>query len=117
MSTHDHDTDDATATTGPTIDVRNATERSRYEVLVDGEIAGFAEYAAVRGDRIVFTHTEIAPAFEGRGLGGRLVADALADARAREQSIVPVCPFVAKYVHAHPEYVPFLDERIRPAFA
>lgn len=107
MSTTDQD---------PTIEVRNVADQSRYEVVVDGDVAGFAEYAAVRGERIVFTHTEIAPAFEGRGLATRLIADALADARDREQVIVPICPFVSKYVHAHPEYVPFLDERIRRAF-
>lgn len=98
------------------IDVRNATERSRYEVTVDGDLAGFAVYSAVAGDRIVFTHTEITPEFEGRGLATRLIADALADARDRNQSILPICPFVSKYVHEHPEFVPFLDERIRRSF-
>jgi len=109
-------TEHAPTSDDPSTAVRHTPEKTRYEVLVDDEVAGFAEYAAVRGERIVFTHTEISPAFEGRGLGSRLIAFALADARDREQQIVPICPFVAKYVHAHPEYVPFLDPRIRPAF-
>jgi uncharacterized protein len=97
-------------------EVRNATEKHRYEIVRDDVVAGFAEYMEVRGDRIVFTHTEVDPAFEGQGLGKILVAGALEDARDRGLAIVPICPFVSKYVHAHPEFVPFLDERIRKAF-
>ncbi|WP_028721475.1 GNAT family N-acetyltransferase [Patulibacter americanus] len=97
-------------------EVRNDPAQHRYEVIEDGELAGFAAYQEVAGSRIVFTHTEVDPKFEGRGLGTVLVKGALDDARDREQLIVPICPFVAKYVHRHPEYVPFLDERIRKAF-
>jgi predicted GNAT family acetyltransferase len=97
-------------------EVRNDPAQHRYEVLEDGELAGFAAYQEVAGGRIVFTHTEVDPKFEGQGLGTVLVKGALDDARDREQLIVPICPFVAKYVHRHPEYVPFLDERIRKAF-
>lgn len=97
-------------------DVRNDAEAHRYEIVEDGVVAGFAEYMEVRGERIVFTHTEIDPAFGGRGLGTVLIGAALEDARDRGQQIVPICPFVAKYVHEHPEFVPFLDERIRGAF-
>lgn len=99
-----------------TADVQDAPDRKRYEITQDGRLAGFAEYQLVRGDRIVFTHTEIDPDFGGQGLGSVLVAEALADARERELQIVPICPFVAKYVHEHPEYLPHLDERIRKAF-
>jgi predicted GNAT family acetyltransferase len=97
-------------------EVRNDPQQHRYEVLEDGAVAGFAEYMEVRGDRIVFTHTEVDPAFEGRGLGTVLIGGALEDARDRGQAIVPICPFVSKYVHKHSEFVPFLDERIRKAF-
>ena len=98
-------------------EVRNAPQAHRYEIVEDGEVAGFAGYQEVRGDRIVFTHTEIEPRFEGRGLASQLIAFALEDARDRGQQIVPICPFVARYVHRHKEFVPHLDERIRGAFA
>jgi predicted GNAT family acetyltransferase len=97
-------------------DVRDNPEEHRYEIRSDDQLAGFAEYQLVRGDRIIFTHTEIDPAFEGQGLGKQLVAYALENARERELWIVPICPFVAAYVHRHPEYLPQLDERIRGAF-
>jgi predicted GNAT family acetyltransferase len=97
-------------------EVRNDPAKHRYEVFEDGAVAGFAEYMEVHGGRIVFTHTEMDPKFEGQGLGTKLIAGALDDARDRDQQIVPICPFVARYVHKHPQYVPFLDERIRKAF-
>ncbi|MFA4930184.1 MAG: GNAT family N-acetyltransferase, partial [Patulibacter sp.] len=89
-----------------TADVQNAPDRNRYEITQDGRLAGYAEYQLVRGDRIVFTHTEIDPDFGGQGLGTVLVAGALEDARDRELQIVPICPFVAKYVHENPEFLP-----------
>jgi predicted GNAT family acetyltransferase len=78
-------------------------EQSRYEVRVDGTVAGFVRY--LRGpDHLNFVHTEIGPDFEGRGLGGRLVAGALDDVRANGGRIVATCPFVSAYLGRHPEY-------------
>jgi predicted GNAT family acetyltransferase len=97
-------------------DVRDNPDEHRYEARTDDGIAGFAEYQLVRGDRIIFTHTEVDPKFEGQGVGSALAKGALDDARERGLQIVPICPFIARYVHRHPEYVPHLDERIRKAF-
>lgn len=52
----------------------------------------------------MLVHTDVDPAFEGRGLGSRLIGGALADIRARGLLFVPLCPFVAAYVRRHPEY-------------
>lgn len=82
--------------------VTNRPERLRYEITVDGELAGFARYADHRGVR-TFIHTEIDERFEGMGLASLLIADALADVRARGMTIVPQCPFVNAYVRHHPE--------------
>ncbi|MCF6736818.1 GNAT family N-acetyltransferase, partial [Blastococcus sp. KM273129] len=38
----------------------------RFEVLVDGQVAGYAEYRR-RGPSVAFTHTVVEPEFEGRG--------------------------------------------------
>ena len=63
------------------IRVLDVPEHSRFEVRVDGELAGFAEYRR-RPGLIAFTHTLIDPRFEGQGLASRLVQTALSDARA-----------------------------------
>jgi uncharacterized protein len=78
-------------------------DASLYEIHVDGELAGVAQYRR-REDEIIFTHAEIAPAFEGRGLGGRLAKFALDDVRSRGLPVVPDCPFIAAYIKSHPEY-------------
>jgi predicted GNAT family acetyltransferase len=85
----------------------------RFEILVDGEPAGRAEYRRT-GSRIVFTHTEIDPQFEGRGLGSVLVRAALDAARAEGLSVVAQCPFVRRYIRSHPEYQDLL---VSPAAA
>ncbi|HET6673042.1 MAG TPA: GNAT family N-acetyltransferase [Agromyces sp.] len=78
---------------------RNDGDR-RYELTVDGEAAGFAEFRTHPG-RITFTHTVVDPEFEGQGLGSRLAKFVLDDAVARGDTIVPVCPFIAAYVKRH----------------
>ncbi len=85
------------------ITISDNSDVSRYEVRIDGEVAGFCQYER-RDDRLIFPHTEIGPAFEGRGIGGKLVAYALDDARARHLQIIPKCSFIASYIRSHPEY-------------
>ncbi|MEH0934642.1 GNAT family N-acetyltransferase [Micromonospora psammae] len=83
--------------------IRNNPELDRYEVLVDGTFAGASEYRLV-GDRVVFTHTEVNVAYQGRGLGSRLVGAALDDVRRQGRFVTPLCPLVASYIRRHPEY-------------
>ncbi|WP_062132918.1 GNAT family N-acetyltransferase [Demequina aestuarii] len=78
---------------------RNESE-SRYDVHVDGELAGFAQYE-IDGDRAAFTHTEVFEAYQGDGVAGTLAGEALADTASRGLTIVPVCPYIAKYLDRH----------------
>ena len=96
----------------PSTQISDNTADSRYEICVttpDGEVlAGFAEYE-LRGEHITFTHTEIADAFEGQGLGGALAAGALDGARGAGQLVTPLCPFIAAYIRRHPQYLDIVD--------
>lgn len=56
------------------------------------------------GDRRVFTHTEVPPADEGKGIGARIVREAFDDTRRHGFKIVPACSFVVAFVRRHPEY-------------
>jgi predicted GNAT family acetyltransferase len=79
----------------------------RYEALVDDELAGFAAYQR-SGEQVVFTHTLVEPAFEGKGIGGRLASAALDDVRAHGRSVIARCPFMAEYMQRHPAYADLL---------
>jgi predicted GNAT family acetyltransferase len=92
----------------PDISVIDNGALERFEISLDGALAGFAEYQ-LDDDRIVFTHTEIDPVFDGHGLGGRLVETALNTARTRGLRVVPKCPFVADYIDKHPSYADLVD--------
>lgn len=101
--------------TTPPATVLDAPERSRFEIHLDGRLAGFAQYRMKDPGLIVFTHTEIDDAVEGRGLGSTLVRAALDAARARGLAVRPDCPFVRGYVARHPdEYRDLVPEELRP---
>ncbi|MDP9182185.1 MAG: N-acetyltransferase [Actinomycetota bacterium] len=82
-------------------DVRRAEDG--YEVLLDGVRVGCA-FTEVHGHTVVFTHTEIDPAYEGRGLGGRLARAALDDVRARGEHVIARCAFIKGWIEKHPDY-------------
>lgn len=83
--------------------VSDNPDAGRYEIVVDGEPAGFVTYRLSAG-AITFLHAEIDPAREREGLGSRLVGDALDDARARGLTVRPVCPFVSWFIETHEAY-------------
>ena len=87
----------------PAIAVVRNDDRSRYEIFVDGHVAGFSDYR-MRDDHQVYVHTEIAPEFRGRDLAAILVGAALDDARTRGYRVIPRCPYVAEFIEEHPEY-------------
>jgi uncharacterized protein len=90
----------------PTVERNDA--RNRYDILVDGKRAGLTAYLD-RGEQRVFYHTEIDDAFAGQGLASRLVQEALTDVRASGKRIVPVCPYVAKFLKKHEEFADVTD--------
>lgn len=80
------------------ITVARNDDRGRYEIRLGDTVAGFTLFQADAQGRLVFPHTEIDPAFSGRGLGGILIGEAMADVAARGETVVPVCSFVVKYL-------------------
>lgn len=85
------------------VEVRDNPSAERYELVVDGTLAGVAEYHDTLGRRI-FRHTEVDRAYSGRGLGNRLAAAALDDAFDHGLRVVPRCPFIRAFLDRHPDY-------------
>jgi predicted GNAT family acetyltransferase len=88
---------------GTALRVEDNPALARFEATVGGEPAGFVAYR-LNGNTIALTHTEVLPAFEGRGVGGALARSALDDARHRELTVQPSCPFIASWIERHPDY-------------
>lgn len=87
----------------PRAEVRNDSERSRYELVLAGDVIGIAEYR-VEGDEVIFPHTEITPRFRGHGYGEQLVRAAMEDVRQNGRTVIPRCWYVMDFLETHPEY-------------
>jgi predicted GNAT family acetyltransferase len=90
-------------------------QADRCDLLVDGEVAGHVEYQR-SGSTITFTHTEIDSSFEGRGLGSVLARGVLDAARAEGMSVLPVCPFILRFIKRHGEYLDLVPADKREQF-
>ena len=92
--------------------VEDNPSESRYELRVDGELVGWAEYLPA-GESLIVAHTEIDERREGEGLGSVLVRGVLDGIRASGKTVIPTCPFTAAYIQRHPEYVDLVDPSLR----
>lgn len=90
------------------VDVVDVPSRSVFEATVGGVHAGLAAYRLEPG-RVVFVHTEIDPAFKGRGIGSALARGALDSVRASGMKAVPLCPFIRAWIGRHPGYEDLVD--------
>ncbi len=93
--------------------ITDAPERGRYEAHLDGVLAGVLEYT-IRRDRILLVHTEVSPAFEGRGVAAAITRFALDDARRLGRRVIATCPYVRRYLARHPEDLDIVIGRVDP---
>jgi predicted GNAT family acetyltransferase len=82
--------------------VRDNTERHRFELDADGHVA-FSDYTRANGV-LTILHTEVPKALEGRGVGSALIRGVLDAARAEGLKVRTKCEFAKAYVDRHPEY-------------
>jgi predicted GNAT family acetyltransferase len=97
------------ATETPRVLVADNPSLSRFEIGVDGALAGFATYRDLRSAR-AFDHTEIAAEYEGMGLASTLIRFALDQARAAGRKVLPFCPFVRGFIERHPDYLDLVEQ-------
>jgi uncharacterized protein len=90
-------------------------DKSRFEVRVAGQNAGFLDYR-LEESQIAFLHTETEEKFRGRGIAGHLVRASLDSARARGLAVLPYCPYVHRWIDEHPEYTELVPADRRAGF-
>ena len=83
-------------------DIHDNPESHRYELAVGGEVA--VVIYNLSGQNLMITETLVPVALEGQGIASRLAKHVIADARARNLLILPVCPFFSAYLQKHPEH-------------
>jgi predicted GNAT family acetyltransferase len=106
-----------------TLDILHNTERERFELQDAGHVIGKAAYKDYDGGadagasaetsagaedtaatQRIFYHTVVNEEYGGQGLSGKLATEALDQTVAAGLRIVPVCPFIKKFLTKHPEY-------------
>lgn len=95
--------------------VTDNTAAGRWEVTVDGQVAGYLTYE-LQPATVTLTHTVVDPAYEGQGLASRLARAALDDARDRHLAVLPVCSYVRSWIGKHPEAVDLVPVEARAQF-
>jgi uncharacterized protein len=85
-----------------THEVQDNPAARRFQ-LVEAGLTAFIAYEPTPGG-LVFLHTEVPPALEGRGVGGRLVEGALKITRERGLKVRPDCSFVRGWLDRHRGY-------------
>ncbi|RBP65493.1 hypothetical protein DFO66_10476 [Brevibacterium sanguinis] len=91
-------------------------DRSRFTVSHEGKVIGMADYvdqstgiddadsSAAAGSVRVFTHTEVSPAFGGRGIAAHLVRFALETTAEEGMKFRTTCSYVMSFLERHPEF-------------
>jgi predicted GNAT family acetyltransferase len=77
---------------------------SRFELHLDGQLAGWIDYRRAR-DTVALTHAEVLPELRNQGHGEAMVRETLADLKRRGLQAQAVCPFVRAYVRRHPDEI------------
>ncbi|WP_436524083.1 GNAT family N-acetyltransferase [Actinoplanes sp. HUAS TT8] len=93
--------------------VTDVPDKGRFEARDEaGAVAGVLTYQ-VTGPIVVYTHTEVDPAFERQGVGSALARFAMEDAKAKSRTVVPMCPFVSEWLDKHAEYEGLVARKTR----
>lgn len=82
--------------------VLNEHGRGEVQLLSNGIKIGKMD-VLVRDQRLTVYHTEVDPAYEGRGFAKSLLVALVGYAHEKELKVVPLCPYVRAQFQRNPE--------------
>jgi predicted GNAT family acetyltransferase len=77
--------------------------KGAFKAFIDGFLAGKISYSCSSETKLNLDHTEVDKQFSGKGVGNRLVMEAVHFARENQLKIVPLCPFARSVFEKTPE--------------
>ena len=87
------------------IPVRHEPEQQRFTAVLGGNVA-VLQYRR-QEQALDLYHTEVPPAFRGRGIAEQLCRAAFEHAKTNGLRVIPSCPYISgTYLQRHPEYAP-----------
>ena len=79
--------------------------KGRYQARVEGhDGVGELTFSRMSPTKIIADHTSVDESLRGLGVARALVERLVADARAEDFRIMPLCPFVKAQYQRHPEW-------------
>ena len=71
-------------------------KKGRFVILENDKFAGEMTFSWAGKDKIIIDHTGVLKEHGGKGLGKKLVMEAVTFARQNEIKILPLCPFAKR---------------------
>ena len=71
----------------------NTKPKGEFVAMFDGQPAGLMTYSWAGEDKLIIDHTEVEPAYNGKGIGKAMVYKSVEFARDNNLKIIPLCPF------------------------
>lgn len=93
-----------------TVEQEDAPGHGRYVIHLPGGLEAEMTYRKIGGDVIAIDHTYTPPEFRGRDIARRLMERSIADARANNIRIKPLCSYAVAQFQRHPEWADLLAQ-------
>lgn len=77
-------------------------EMNRFETEIDGHQA-IIEYS-VLPNILSLNHIEVDKELAGKGVASEMTEKVLLQIEQRGLKVIPICPFIKKYIQKHPEW-------------
>lgn len=70
--------------------------KGSFKAFENEKEVGTLDYTMDEMNTIIINHTEVSPAYEGKGIAKKLVMQSVAFARQKNLKILPRCPYAEK---------------------